>query len=169
MYPAVVVFPQAPAEGWWPGDPAEAAVAALEATLSEFATDPDRVYLTGLSMGGNGSWYVAYRHAERFAAVVPICGWIARAEASPDWIEAADGVEAIGKLADRLRDMPIWAFHGEVDGVVPVQGSRLIVEALRERGSAVRYTELPGTGHNAWDSAYRSPDLASWLLEQRRR
>lgn len=168
MYPAIVVFPQAPEGGWWPVEPAEAAVAALDEVLADFGTDADRVYLTGLSMGGNGSWYVAYEYAEKFAAVVPICGWIARPEEAPDWIEAADGTAAIARVAERLRDMPIWAFHGETDGVVPVAGSRLIVDALRELGSDVRYTELPGTGHNVWDPAYRSPGLAAWLLEQTR-
>lgn len=169
MYPAVVVMPQAPAGGWWPGEAAEAAVEALDAALAEFDTDPQRVYLTGLSMGGNGSWYVAYRHAEKFAAVVPICGWVAGRDGAPDWIEAGDAAEALAKVAERLRDMPMWVFHGEVDGVVPVAGSRSIVQALRERSSDVRYTEIPGTGHNAWDPAYRSPALVEWLFEQHRR
>ena len=167
MYPAVVVFPQVPDGARWPGAAGEAAVAALDATLAELNTDANRVALTGLSLGGNGSWYVGYKYAEKFAAVAPICGWVA-AENSPDWVEAANGEEAIKMVAERLRDMPIWAFHGEVDGVVPVEGSRYIVEALKEVGSEVRYTELPGTGHNAWDSAYRSPEFATWLLAQRR-
>ncbi len=169
LYRAVVVFPQVPDDRRWPGEAAEAAVTALDATLEEYAVDRDRVYLTGLSLGGNGTWYVAYQHPEKFAAIVPICGWVTGREQAPDWMDAASPREAVTAVAERLQGLPIWVFHGEIDTVVPVEGSRTVVQALRELGADVRYTELPGTGHNAWDPAYRSPDLAAWLLSQKRR
>ena len=75
-WPAIAIFPQVPPDSMWNGVPAEAAMLALERTMKDYVTDPDRVYLTGLSMGGNGSFYLAYRYAEKFAAVVPICGWV---------------------------------------------------------------------------------------------
>jgi predicted peptidase len=170
-YPAIVVLPQAPRDSLWTGVPAEAAMAALRETLDEFSTDPARVYLTGLSMGGNGTWYLAYRHAERFAAVVPICGWVgafSRLRESTPVVPPEDG-EPFAALARRLRGVPIWIFHGEVDGVVPVDESRKAAAALRGAGADVRYTELLGIDHDSWDAAYASREFTTWLFAQRRR
>jgi predicted peptidase len=170
-YPAIIVFPQAPRDSSWTGAPAEAALAALDRTLRELATDPDRVYLTGISMGGHGSWYLAYRQPDRFAAVVPVCGWVgARANlpASARVVSHEDGAP-FEALARRLGGTPTWIFHGEVDPAVPVEESRQAAAALTEAGGDVRYTELPGVGHNAWDPAYASPAFTDWLFAQRRR
>lgn len=172
-WPAIVVLPQAPLDSLWTGAPAEAAMAALERTMQEFPTDPDRVYLTGLSMGGNGTWYLAYRHPDRFAAVVPVCGWVTARGRFPEWsavvpLEDAGEGEPFETLARRLEDVPIWIFHGEVDRAVPVEESREAAAALREAGADVRYTELLGTDHNSWDAAYGSPELAAWLFARRR-
>lgn len=169
-YPAIVVFPQAPTDSLWTGVPAEAAMAALDRTLEEFATDPSRVYLTGLSMGGHGSWYLAYRHPERFAAVAPVCGFVERLFDMPRGaavVPDGDG-PSFETLARRLADIPVWIFHGEVDPVVPVEQSRRAAEALEAAGADVRYTELLGVDHEAWDPAYRSPAFADWLFAQRR-
>jgi predicted peptidase len=168
-FPALVVFPQAPADSQWAGVPAEAAMAALDAVMAEYSTDPDRVYLTGISMGGNGSWYLAYRHPDRFAAVVPICGWV---ESHPRFsagqvVPSQDG-EPFQALARRLTGLPIWIFHGDADAAVPVEQSRRAAAALEAAGADVRYTELPGVGHNSWDPAYQSPELSRWLFQQRR-
>ncbi|MGH7539485.1 MAG: alpha/beta hydrolase-fold protein, partial [Gemmatimonadota bacterium] len=169
-YPAIVVFPQSPRDSLWTGTPAQAAMAALERTMEEFSVDPDRVYLTGLSMGGHGTWYLAYRHPERFAAVVPICAWV---RPRPDVPRASSVVppedgEPFEVLARRLRDVPIWIFHGEVDRVVPVEESREAAAALEAAGADVRYTELLGVDHDSWDAAYGSPELTTWLFAQRR-
>ncbi|MBI4543289.1 MAG: prolyl oligopeptidase family serine peptidase [Gemmatimonadetes bacterium] len=170
-YPAIVVFPQAPRDSGWAGVSGEMAMAALEQTLQEFRTDPDRVYLTGLSIGGHGSWALAYRHADRFAAVAPICGWVTGVAGTSRFgpalpPEAGAPFEA---LARRLGRLPVWIFHGEVDPVVPVEQSRRAAATLEAAGAHVRYTELPGTGHNAWDPAYASPEFSTWLFAQRRR
>jgi len=169
-YPAIVVFPQAPRDSTWTGRVAEAAMAALERTEAEFRTDPDRVYLTGISMGGNGTWYLAYRHPERFAAIAPVCGFVTmRFGAGTAAVVPAEDGEPFAALARRLASVPTWIFHGEADPVVPVEQSRRAAEALEAAGAAdVRYSELPGVGHNAWDPAYASPGFADWLFAQRR-
>ena len=168
-YPAIVVFPQAPADSQWVGVPAQTALAALRQTLAEYRTDPDRIYVTGLSMGGHGVWYVAYRNPDLFAAAVPVCGWVSGAlDRGFDAVVAADSGAALPALARRLRRLPIWIFHGEVDAVVPVAASREPAAALRAVGSEVRYTELLGLNHNSWDAAYASPEFVGWLFAQRR-
>lgn len=170
-YPAIVVLPQAPRDSLWTGAPAAAAMAALDRTLEEFSADPDRVYLTGLSMGGHGTWYLAYRHPERFAAVVPICGWVSAGGGLPTAgavVPTQEG-EPFEALARRLVNVPIWIFHGEVDSVVPVEESREAAAALEAAGGRVRYTELLGIDHDSWDAAYGSPELTTWLFARRRR
>lgn len=167
--PAIVVFPQVTPDSSWTGTLANVALAALDQTVREYQTDPARVYLTGLSMGGNGTWYIAYRNPKRFAAIAPVCGWI-----SPGFWKAADPVvpassgEPYAALAAQLRQTPTWIFHGEVDPVVPVDESRKAFAALQAAGAPVQYSEVPGTGHNSWDPAYGSPKFWTWLLAQRR-
>jgi predicted peptidase len=171
-YPAIVVFPQAPPDSLWVGVPAQAAMAALEKTTVEFQTDPDRIYLTGLSMGGNGTWYLAYRNPSKFAAVVPICGWVAPFNpwvARVETVVPGDSVAPFGAMARRLARVPVWIFHGEEDGAVPVDQSRQAATALMSADAAVQFTELPGVGHNSWDAAYGSTKFTTWLFQQRRR
>lgn len=121
----------------------------LNRTLTEEAVDTNRIYLTGLSMGGYGTWDLAARKPELFAAVAPICG-------------GADN----SKVA-ALKDIPVWVVHGAVDNVVPPQRSRLPVEALRKAGGNPIYTELPEVGHNSWTPAYTDNDgLLPWMFRQ---
>ena len=125
-----------------------AAVAALEAVMQAEPVDAGRVYLTGISMGGFGSWDLAARTPARFAAVIPICG---------------GGDEA---TAPKLKALPIWCFHGDVDKAVPVERSRTMVEAVKAAGGTVKYTEYAGVGHDSWTPAYRDPATLDWLFEQ---
>ncbi|MDH5196060.1 MAG: alpha/beta hydrolase-fold protein [Gemmatimonadota bacterium] len=176
-YPAIIVFPQTPTTATWqevpgvPGPPVgpRLALAALDRTLGEFHTDSTRVYLTGLSMGGNGSWYLAYHHPERFAALVVVCGYV-----SGRWgdlfppIAPAASPDPFVAVAQRVSRIPVWIFHGEEDPVVPVSESRGMAAALQTLGTDVRYTELPGIGHEAWDPAYDGAAFATWLFTQRR-
>src|SRR5690606_21570099 len=144
-YPAIVVFPQAPRDSAWMGRVAEAAMAALERTGAEFRTDPDRVHLTGSSMGAHGTWHVAYRRPDRFAAIAPVCGFVDRTFGGREVTVApsADG-EPFEALARRLASVPTWIFHGEADPVVPVEQSRRAAAALEAAGAVdVRYSELP--------------------------
>jgi predicted peptidase len=170
-YPAIVVMPQVPSDSVWLGGPAQVAMAALDRTLAEFRTDPDRVYLTGLSMGGNGTWNLAYHFPERFAAIVPICAFISARPQLPASrpIVPADSGDAFAVIARRVRHLSIWIFHGEIDLVVSVTESRRAAEALAAAGANVRYTEILGGGHNVWDATYASPQFQQWLFAQRRR
>jgi len=127
-----------------------AAVAAIQAVSSREAVDPARIYLTGLSMGGYGTWDLAVRQPERFAAILPICG---------------GGDET---TAPRLAGMPIWCFHGDADTVVPVKRSRTMIAAVRAAGGSPKYSELPGLGHDSWTPAYRDPAVLDWLFRQQR-
>jgi predicted peptidase len=170
-YPAIAIFPQVPHDSQWVGAPGDMAVAALQQTMREFRVDPARVYLTGLSMGGHGTWYVAYRHPELFAAVVPICGWVrefARFRGSVP-VVPGDSAAVMPRLVQRLARVPIWIFHGEIDPVVDVNGSREPAAALKAASADVRYSELLGVDHNSWDAAFASDEFARWLFAQRRR
>src|SRR5213592_1886849 len=134
-FPAVVVMPQAPSDSVWSGAPARAAMQALDAALLEFHGDSARVYLTGLSMGGYGTWQLALEHAGRFAALVPICGGIRSPRALASIRVAgvpADAADPYAYVAARLADTTVWLFHGGEDRAVPVTESRNMAEALRD-------------------------------------
>ena len=131
---------------WRPDD----LVLLLDHLLAEYRIDPKRVYLTGLSMGGYGTWSCIAEHPQRFAAAVPICGG-----GDPD------RAEAIG-------DLPVWAFHGEEDYVVPVSRSREMVKAIQAAGGNARLTSYPGVGHDSFTRTYANPELFRWLLQQAR-
>jgi acetyl esterase/lipase len=148
--PAIVVFPQA--RQTWSADSADgiAALQALDEVMRDYKVDPKRVILTGLSMGGRGSWDIGTAHPERFAAVVPICG-----PGDPE-------------TADRLKGLPVWTFCGDADRDETVLNLRTMVETLRNAGNAARLTEYRGVGHNSWDRAYNSPELIDWMLAQAR-
>ena len=170
-FPAIIVFPQAPADSLWAGTSAQMAIAALDQTGREFQIDSDRVYLTGLSMGGYGVWYLAYRFPSRFAALVPICGFATVFPAAARLftpIVPADSGAPYDALARQLRRVPTWIVHGEIDQVVPVEQSRQAAAAFKAAGAPVQYFEVPGTNHDVWDAAYSSPTLITWLFAQHR-
>ena len=147
-YPFILVSPQLPAglEKW---DNARLD-ALLDWVLKSLPVDPDRVVLTGLSLGGYGTWDWAAARPDRFAAIAPIAG-------------VGDPGQACA-----LKDLPTWAFHGDRDDVVPVEGSVAMVEATRACGGRPRLTIYPDTGHASWEPAYFDPALTLWLIEQRR-
>lgn len=170
-FPAIVVFPQAPDESEW-NDNLAMTLAALDAATREFGGDPDRTYLTGLSMGGYGTWELALREPGRFAALVPVCGGIVAPERRPSMrvTPVAGAADPFAETARRLRDVPIWIFHGARDDVVPPEQSRRLAAALKAAGARdARYTEFPDANHNSWDPTYsQTPELWSWLFAQRR-
>jgi predicted peptidase len=159
-FPAVVVFPQC-AEGrfWILEDMLDLAWAVTRDAIAAFAGDPERVVLTGASMGGYGVWELAAKHPHAFAGLVPVCGGLDRPRADP-------GAER--DVARRLEDVPVWMFHSADDPVVPVEGSRRMAAAFRARGVAVRYTEYTDAGHAAWLRAYADPELAAWMVSRSR-
>ncbi len=172
-FPCLVVFPQCRKDLWWTlPTMQDQAMAALDASVKEFHGDPARVTLTGLSMGGYGTWGLAARFPGKFAALAPICGGIkpppnvrklAPALPEPDPTDApyAETAKMVGRT-------PVWVFHSRDDPVVPVEGSRKMVEALKPAGGDVRYDEYDGLGHNAWDKAYGNEKFIEWMLAQRR-
>ena len=166
-YPCYVIAPQCPEDKRWlekkwdvphhemPENPSETMALTME-LLDEmqkiYPIDGKRIYVTGLSMGGFGTWDIISRMPETFAAAAPVCG-------------GGDEHQA-GKLAR----MPIWVFHGEDDTVVPVERSQNMVNAIREAGSKkIKYTEYEGVGHGSWKPAYADPKLLRWMFRQRRR
>jgi predicted peptidase len=164
-YPAIVVMPQCRKDKRWiDPDMTEMALAALDASIREFKGDRNRVYLTGLSMGGAGTLGIGSKHADRFAAMAAICGRAGPPRnAPPPPPGTPDPYETTAK---GIGLKPIWLFHGDADPTVPVTESRKMVEALKAIGSSPKYTEYPGVGHNSWDRAYNDEELAKWLFAQ---
>lgn len=170
-FPATVVFPQAPDDREWQGDTAAMALAQLEEATREFNGDRNRTYLTGLSMGGYGTWELALMQPQRFAALVPVCGALLppRDERLTLSVTPLAGeADPYTALAKKLRHVPAWIFHGTKDDVVPPDDARRTHAALRRVGADVRYTEFPDVSHNAWDPAYATPELWDWLFSRRR-
>lgn len=171
-FPAIVVFPQAPDGSDWKGTAAQIAFAALDAAIDEFGGDRDRSYLTGMSMGGYGTWELALMQPQRFAALAPVCGGLTapREERDLTVTPLRDEADPPAALAQRLKHVPVWVFHGAKDNVVPPREDRLIDAAFRAAGGDVRYTEFPDANHNSWDPAYsQTPELWTWLFSQRRK
>lgn len=163
--PAVIVVPQCPQEEQWvdtpwsddshsmpaePSGPMRLAIGLLKECLASLPVDRDRVYVTGLSMGGFGAWDIVQRHPEIFAAALPVCG----------------GGDAT--LAASIRRIPVWAFHGDRDAIVKPARSRDMIAALRGEGGSPRYTEYEGVGHDSWNRTYADPEVLAWLFAQKR-
>jgi predicted peptidase len=149
-FPCLVVIPQTPSN--WTGTYVDLALRAADDVIAKYRGDPNRLYLTGLSLGGNGTWNLASKYPERFAALIPICGW-----GSPV------------TMAPRLASLPIWVFHGDRDSVVPVQKSREMVAAIQAAGNPnIKYTEYRGADHGVWDQTYGNAQVITWLLSQKR-
>ena len=162
---AFLLAPQCPAGMQWanvpwnaerhtmtaePAEPLRLTLALLDEALARWPIDPRRVYVTGISMGGYGTWDLLQRYPERFAAGLPICG-------------GGDEQQAV-----RLKAVPVWTFHGDQDRAVPVQRTRNMVQALEACGGLIRYREFPGAGHDVWTRTYADPAVLAWLFAQRR-
>jgi predicted peptidase len=145
-FPFIIVSPQSPGGGW----DVDTLNALLDVIEKKYTVDEDRVYLTGLSMGGFGTWALAIEHPERFAAIVPI------AAGGTPW------------RARRLKSVPAWVFHGAKDPVVPLKADQDMVDALHAAGGDVKFTIYPDAGHDSWTQTYDNPDLYDWLLQHKR-
>lgn len=170
-FPAIAVFPQIPHHARWLDAGADIAMRALDSAMAAQNGDPSRVYLTGLSLGGYGTWHLALAHPQRFAALVPVCGGIVTLSTagavrqSPLNAHAAD---PYAFTAHALRHIPTWLVHGADDPLIPASESRKMFDALRNEGADVHYKELKGVGHNAWTPAYADSALWDWLFSLRR-
>jgi predicted peptidase len=177
--PAIVVFPQATPGSRWSGPVMhEQILACLDATAKEFNGDPDRFYLIGYSMGGQGVLRLASRWPERFAALVDISGTVIAKSPSATNEQVALDVQThpfltapdlYRALAQVIAATPIWIFHGDADQSVPVEQSRQLVSALKSAGAQVRYTEYPGGGHAIDERALSELELLQWLLSHTRK
>jgi predicted peptidase len=170
----LAVFPQEPAPEIWFGEGAEQALKALDQTVAEFKADPTRLYVTGLSMGGYGSWYLAAKYPNKFAAVAPLAGGVL----VPDWFDQAfpspmltayktQPLYAYAAVAKAVGSTPIWVFHGAKDDVVPATESQQMVAALKAIGRPAKYTEYATEGHFIADKVYTDPAFWQWLLAQK--
>lgn len=169
---AIVVLPQCPRGRWWPEtEMQELALATLNRSISEFNGDPERVYLTGISMGGYGTWAIARTNPDKFAALAPVCGGVRPPPGFPAQLSTGEATaegDPYLAVAQKVARTPVWVFHGDEDRAVPVSESRKMVEALKSIGGNVRYSEYAGVPHNSWDRAYGEPEFFKWLLAQRR-
>lgn len=148
-FEAIVVSPQVPEKNIWN---AHAVKALVDDLVKKYRVDTQRLYLTGISMGGFGTWDTALAYPDTFAAIVPICG--------------GAGVGFV--MADRIKDLPCWIFHGDKDGAVSVDFSLKIHGALKKAGSDAKLTIYPGVGHDCWTMSYDNPELWSWMFSQRK-
>lgn len=162
-YNTFVIAPQCPNEKKWvaidwslkkndmpdePSEPMRFTMVLIDSLIAFYPIDTNRIYITGLSMGGFGTWDAIARYPNKFAAATPICG---------------GGDE---KTAKTIKDIPIWAFHGSADPVVPPDRSRNMINAIRADGGKPIYTEYKGVGHGSWFKAYKEPALLKWLFAQ---
>lgn len=154
QYDFILLAPQCPMGTWWV-EQLPALDALLDDVCAGYRVDLSRIYLTGLSMGGYGSWHYAAHSPERFAAVVPICG------GGSHWNDFPE-------RATVLKDVPIWAFHGGADDLVPPSESQQMVDAIDAVNGNVRLTVYPGVGHDSWTQTYENPDLYIWLFRHAR-
>lgn len=149
--PCFILVPQCPNDKiGWLATTQDDLLKLIHTAIDSLPVDKSRVYLTGLSMGGFGTWFALAREPELFAAAVPVCG---------------GGDPA---TANAIRKIPIWAFHGAEDNVVPPSFSQKMVEALKKLDGNIKYTELPGVKHNAWDQVYANQEVHEWLFSQHR-
>jgi predicted peptidase len=148
-FPFIVVSPQCPAkeDGW----SNEILKELVEDIVKNYRIDKDRIYLTGLSMGGRGTWSLAVEYPGMFAAIAPICGRVT------------------DRRLERLINTPVWVFHGAMDKTVPIEYSKDAVEALTKIGAEVKFTIYPDAGHDSWTETYNNPELYDWFLQHKRK
>jgi predicted peptidase len=149
-----LVAPQCPLNSYWMLHQ-ESLLLILEELTEKYPIDTSRIYLTGVSMGAEIAWYLAKHNPQRFAAMVPVCG------RAPWW-------DDFPQSASQLNQLPIWAFHGEQDSIIPVHHSRELVSTVEKANGNVRYTEYPHVDHDVWNHCYKNPELYEWLFKQER-
>ena len=171
--PAIVVFPQAHANGepGWQGTAGRVVLAALDKAIAEFSGDSSRIYLTGYSRGGNGSWHLASRYPDRFADIAVVCGLISEIRGQnsgifyPSLVSLSER-NPFAAVAKQVAHLPIWILHGEVDPKVSVEESRQMFAALKALSSDVQYAKFQGVKHGTWNAAYDCKKLLEWMFKQ---
>jgi len=147
-FPFILVSPQSPDHFWH----IPSLKALVDDVIANNKVDPDRVYVTGLSLGGGATWHLTAAYPELFAAAAPVCGWDPKPATAP-----------------KIKNIPFWVFHGDADKAVPLKHSQRMVDALKPLGAEVKFTVYPGVGHDCWTKAYEEPELWTWLLSHSRK
>jgi predicted peptidase len=156
-FPFIIVAPLCPPKQWWSDTKL---LHLLNGVEKEYRVDTNRVYLTGMSMGGSGTWSLGLQHAERFAAIAPICGNV-----KPDFLEKLSSEQT-----EAIKSLHIWAYHGAKDPTIPVAASERMVEALKKLGGKdVHFTKYPNADHDSWTVTYDNANLYLWLLKHQRK
>lgn len=171
----IAVFPQT--QNYWFGDAAEQAVKALDQTVTEFNGDANRLYLTGFSLGGYGSWYLAAKYPKKFAAVVPAAGGVVPPSNVPlaalksfmpaEMFALYSAQDPYAVFAKAVGKTPVWIFHGAQDATVDVTESRKMESALKAAGSTVKYTEYTDEKHFILDRVFTDAEFLKWLMSQK--
>ncbi|HVJ44874.1 MAG TPA: prolyl oligopeptidase family serine peptidase [Luteolibacter sp.] len=166
--PCFLIAPQCPAELWWadlddkklrlkdataPNPRLEAVLALVDDFSKSHPVDLKRLYITGISMGGFGTWFILGQHPDKFAAALPICG----------------GGDPAPEIVSKFKDVPVWTFHGDKDPTVPVAATLDLVAALEKAGGKPKLTVYPGVQHDSWTQTYADPEPLRWLLSQRKK
>ncbi len=150
-FPYILISPQCPKNEWWTSNTQmENLYILIQSIIKNYRVDEARVYLTGMSMGGYGTWAMACEYPDLFAAIAPVCG----------------GGQPI--LTRKITDIPTWVFHGAKDQVVPISESEKMVTALKENNGNVKFTVFPNAGHNSWSQAYNDTNLLKWFLNHQK-
>jgi predicted peptidase len=164
--PVIIIAPQCPKKKQWvntpwgklshtmpkePSIPMALAISLLKSKVNNLPVDVKRVYVSGLSMGGYGTWDIIQRMPDYFAAAIPVCG-------------GGDSAEA-----PKLKNLPIWCFHGGNDRVVKTKRSQDMIAAIKKAGGSPKYTEYPGVGHNSWSATFSNKEVLKWLFEQKKK
>jgi predicted peptidase len=147
--PFILVSPQCPEESWWKPD---GLMALVDEIVAKHHVDEDRIYVTGLSMGGYGTWALAGDYPNRFAAIAPICGGGTRQQA---------------RRISQAK-IPTWVFHGAKDSTVPIEESDRLVKFMKQFDGDVKFTVYPEAGHDSWTETYDDPEFFKWLLKHKR-
>jgi predicted peptidase len=151
-FPFIIVAPLCPPKQWWNDTKL---LHLLDGVEKEYRVDTNRVYLTGMSMGGSGTWSLGLTQAKRFAAIAPICGNV-----KPDFLK-----KLTAEQTEAIQSLPVWAFHGAKDPLIPVAATERMVEALKTMGCTnVAFTKHPHADHDSWTATYNSANLYRWLL-----
>ncbi|WP_228275768.1 carboxylesterase family protein [Gracilibacillus oryzae] len=166
-FPFIVVAPQCQDGSYWT-EALDGLVALLKKIVMDYSVDTNRIYLTGLSMGGIGAWNLALKHPHLFAALVPVCGSVLLPEHRRSEFKQLVAPENLWSSMDVLKDMPVWAFHGDRDEVVPMDETVQLIEYLKKCNNNVHLTIYPGVGHDSWTPAYQTEHLYTWLGKQAR-
>ncbi|MCE5322694.1 dienelactone hydrolase family protein [bacterium] len=149
QFPFIILAPLCPEDCWWNNE-ADKTIKLIDETVSNYNVDKNRIYLTGISMGGYGTWHLAAKIPNRLAAIAPICGG-----GDP----ASAGI---------IKNIPVWVFHGDKDPTVPIEKSQEMVDAVRSAGGSPKLTIYPGIEHDSWTATYESDEFWQWMLEQKR-